>query len=72
MRGSVKDLGCTVEGELFEAMPFQSILSTVHVVWGNVAVHPFTTKLPWSLHGFYITRFFKVSEVTRRRVQGEQ
>ena len=45
------------EGEYYELVPFNSIISTVSVVRSNIAISPFTEKLPWPLHRFYINRF---------------
>lgn len=62
---------CTVAGEWFGLIPFQSTLSTVHVIRGNVAVHPFPTELPWPGHRFYINRFFREGGMMRKRLHGE-
>lgn len=45
------------EGEYYGLVPFNSIISTVSVVRSNIAISPFTEKLPWPLHRFYINRF---------------
>ena len=45
------------EGEYYGLVPFSSIISTVSVVRSNIAISPFTDKLPWPLHRFYINRF---------------
>lgn len=45
------------EGEYYGLVPVSSIISTVSVVRSNIAISPFTEKLPWPLHRFYINRF---------------
>lgn len=60
--------GGVVAGEWFGVIPFQSILSTVHIVRANIAVQPFTTELPWTSHRFYINRFFREPGMRRNRV----
>ena len=44
-------------GEYYGLIPFSSIISTIHVVRSNIAISPFSEKLPWPLHRFYINRF---------------
>lgn len=56
----------TVAGKLFEAILFQSILSTVHVVRVHTAVHLSTTELPKAGYRFHINRFFRKSQMSRK------
>ena len=45
--------------EWYGLAPILSIEGVVHVLRGNMAIHPYTTELPWSEHRFYINRFYK-------------
>lgn len=47
------------EGEYYGLIPFSSIISTVNVVRSNIGITPFTERLPWPLHRFYINRFLR-------------
>lgn len=59
-------------GKWFEAVSFQRILSTVHEVRGNNAVHPFAAELSWTRHQLYIHKFFIKSKTRRNRMQGKK
>lgn len=67
---ALKENGCTVAREWFGAISFRSILSTVHVVGGNIAVLSLIAYLSWTLHPFYINTFLRESGMARYRVQG--
>lgn len=58
---SVKENDCTVVRKRFVVMSFQSILSTVHVAWENIAVHPLITELPYISNRFSINIFLTES-----------
>lgn len=49
-------------GEWLEMTPFQTIVSTVHAVRANTAVHPSTMKLPRSSHRFKSVNFFEICD----------
>lgn len=69
---SVRKSDYKVAGEWFGAIPSQSTLSTVSVVWENIAERPFGTEVPWIRHLTYIDRFFRASGMRRTRMQGEK
>lgn len=51
--------------------PAQSVLSTVHVVRKNLALHPFTAGPTWPSQRFYNDGFHQELELKRKRVCGE-
>lgn len=46
-------------GEFHEVVPFSSIRSVHHSGRSNYGVLPFTLQLTWSLHRFYVNRFYQ-------------
>lgn len=46
-----------VASEWFGVAPFQSILSTIYVVWARIALHPFLTEPLWSSPRLLIKNF---------------
>ena len=47
--------------EWYGLLPFESILGTVNVLRSNIPIQPFTPKIPWPMHRFYVNRFYKHS-----------
>lgn len=47
---------------------FESILGTAHVVQASMAVQLLVAELPWNRHWVCIDRFFRESEIRRKRL----
>lgn len=63
--GSVQQNDRTVAGEWYRAFSFHSIVSTVHIVRSNIAVHSSTTQLLWTCHLFYTSESSRESAVRK-------
>lgn len=50
-----------VAGERFEAISFQSALSSLHIPRESIAVHSSSTKLLWNRKQIQVSRFFRES-----------
>lgn len=57
--------------EKLERIFSDSMVSTVHVVRANIAMHLFTAKQPWNRHRFNTSRFFRQSAMRRKKVQDQ-
>lgn len=80
--GSVKELHDIKEedenriflaiGERLRDYRFQITASTVQDARAVTAVYPFTAKLPWGFHPFYIQRYFGMSARIKSRVHEQK
>lgn len=59
-------------GERFGAIPFRSIVKTVHTAQADTVVHLATTELPWSSHRSYNITLFRDSAMKGSRVHEQK
>ena len=63
--GEEIDGSCHYGAEWFGLEPVEAIRGSIHIVRGNMAIHPHTQELPWTEHQLYVNRFYREIEARK-------